>query len=132
MRVFTLAALLTTAPLAAAPLTGTWTNPANSVRVDMRPCGRSTCGVVVWANDRALADAEAGGTDRLVGSELFTDLRADGPGHWSGAVFVPDLGRTVEGTLTLLDARTLEVEGCLVAGFACKAQVWTRVAQSRR
>ena len=33
----------------AADLYGRWKNPKNSVHVDIRPCGESACGYVVWA-----------------------------------------------------------------------------------
>lgn len=110
---------------------GEWRNPADTVHVAMRPCGPSLCGVITWASDRAKADAAAAGADSLVGVELFRDLIADGRSHWSGEVFVPDLGRTVSGTLAQLDAGTLEVEGCVIPGLVCQSQLWTRVAGRR-
>ncbi len=122
------APVLFAAPAAAAPppIAGIWTNPAGSVQVSMAPCGPRLCGTVVAASDRARDDAAAGGTDRLVGTQLFRGLVADGPGHWSGEVFVPDLGRTVAGTLTVIDAGTIEVAGCVIPGIVCQTQVWTR------
>ena len=113
--------------IAAAGIGGTWTNPAGSVDVDMAPCGPRLCGTVVRASAKAKADAAGGGTYRLIGTQLFRGLVADGRGHWSGAVFVPDLGRTVTGTLALVDADSLEVSGCVVPGLLCQTQVWTRV-----
>ena len=110
----------------APPIYGTWTNPAGSVDVSMAGCGPRLCGTVVRASDKAKADAANGGTDRLIGTQLFRGLVADGPGHWSGEVFVPDLGRTVAGTLALVDADSLEVSGCVVPGLLCQTQVWTR------
>ncbi len=129
MRRLFIALALTAAPLHAAPrIAGTWQNPQHSVRVDMEPCGARLCGTIVWADAKARDDAAAGGTDHLVGVQLFRGLEADGPDQWQGAVFVPDLNRTVSGTLTLVDARTLEVTGCAVPGLLCQTQVWTRVA----
>lgn len=126
-RRFFLAALIAAPVQALPPITGTWQNPQGSVEVSMAPCGQRLCGTVVEANDRATADAAAGGTDRLVGTQLFRGLTADGPGHLSGEVFVPDLGQTVVGTLSLIDAGRLEVAGCVIPGLVCQTQVWTRV-----
>ncbi len=122
-----LATCLAASPVAAAPVDGTWTNPAGSVDVSMAGCGGRLCGTVVRASDKAKADAANGGTDRLIGTQLFRSLIADGPGHWTGEVFVPDLGQTVEGTLALVDANRLEVAGCVIPGLLCQTQVWTRV-----
>lgn len=129
MRALALSLALLAAPAFAAPVSpaGTWRNGSDSVRIRVAPCGRGLCGTVVSASAKAKADAAAGGTDRLVGTQLFKDFRRSEDGAWEGTVFVPDLGREVEGTLELRSASTLVVSGCLMAGFACKSQTWTRV-----
>src|SRR5438067_525501 len=38
-------------------LFGVWRNPKDSVHVEIRPCGASACGYVVWAAAHAQADA---------------------------------------------------------------------------
>ena len=132
MRLHVLAALLLAVPVhAAPPLAGTWRNPQGSVEIAMEPCGRRLCGTVVWANGRAQDDAAAGGTERLVGTQLFRELVADGQGRWQGDVFVPDLGRTVSGTMMLVDAQTLQVDGCVIPGLICQTQLWTRTRPRR-
>jgi uncharacterized protein (DUF2147 family) len=94
---------------------GTWKNPKNSVHVEAQECGGKMCGVVVWANDKAKADARRGGTDQLIGRQLFQDFEEQ------------QEGRTFHGTVTIIDADTLEGKGCLIGGIGCKSQVWTRV-----
>lgn len=106
---------------------GTWANPKNSVHVVFKSCRDAMCGTVVWASPQAIAKAEDGGTEHLVGSELFRDFVEEDRGVWSGQVFVPDVGQTVTGTITQVDARTLLGEGCIVAGFGCKTQTWKRI-----
>jgi uncharacterized protein (DUF2147 family) len=51
-------------------------NPSNCVHVRIHPCGKSRCGTVVWANDKAKADSARGGTKNLVGTELFRERTA--------------------------------------------------------
>ncbi len=124
----TLLALLAAA--ATDPLAGTWRNAADSVRIRVAPCRGEPgmCGTVVSASDKAKDDAAAGGTDRLVGTPLFRGFEQDGDGTWAGTVFVPDIGREVDGTLQLDGRNTLIAQGCLFAGFGCKEQRWTRVS----
>lgn len=112
------------------PLAGTWRNAADSVRIRVERCRDEDgmCGTVIAANDRAKEDAAAGGTDRLVGTPLFRGFLRDPDGAWAGTVFVPDIGREVDGTLHLEGRNTLVAEGCLFAGLGCKEQRWTRVA----
>jgi uncharacterized protein (DUF2147 family) len=120
-------ALGASAASAATPPPGTWANPANSVHVAFKKCGKAICGTVVWANAKAQADAARGGTDRLVGQQLFRDFVETGKGKWDGQVLVPDIGQAVTGTITLVDARTLVGEGCVMKGFGCKSQTWKRI-----
>jgi uncharacterized protein (DUF2147 family) len=108
---------------------GIWANPSNSVRVAFKPCGRDAiCGTVVWASEKAKADAERGSGRDLVGTELFDHFVAEGPHRWSGQVFVPDIGQSIAGTITQTDARTLTGEGCLFGTMGCTQQTWKRVS----
>jgi uncharacterized protein (DUF2147 family) len=102
-----------------------WRNPQNSVHVRIRPCGKSKCGVVVWANEKAKADSARGGTPRLVGLDLFRDFHQVKPNVWKGKAFVPDLNKTFSGTLTIKDQDTAVAHGCVL--MVCKSQTWTRV-----
>ena len=111
---------------------GTWANPSNTVQVRFAPCGRGAdaqlmCGTVVWASEQAKADAARGGSPHLIGTQLFSDFEEEEPGRWSGTVYVPDIGREVQGTITQIDARTLVGEGCLFGSLGCREQRWRRV-----
>ncbi|MBW6524552.1 DUF2147 domain-containing protein [Sphingomonas sp. RHCKR47] len=132
MKRLILAALAVAAasPAIAAPAAspaGTWRNARDSVRIRVAPCGAGLCGTVVAADQRARDDAAAGGTDRLIGTQLFRDFRRGPGGVWQGTVFVPDLGQEFDGTLSLENANTLVGTGCVLPGL-CKSQTWTRVA----
>ena len=117
---------LATAARAGSPIEGNWINPKRSVTVRIAPCGANWCGRVVSASADAKAKAAAGGTARLVGTQLMTDLRATGEGSWRGSIFVPDRNVRAEGEVRLIGPRTLEVEGCAMSGILCKSQQWTR------
>jgi uncharacterized protein (DUF2147 family) len=104
-----------------------WRNPSNSVHVRVHPCGKSRCGTVVWANDKAKKDSARGGTPNLVGTELFKDFREVSPKVWKGKVFVPDLNKVFTGTGTIKDQNTVVARGCLIGSIGCKSQTWTRV-----
>lgn len=102
-------------------------NPSNSVHVRVHVCGKSRCGLVVWANAKAKADAARGGTPHLVGTQLFREFSEVSPKVWKGKVFVPDLNKVLTGTGTVKDQNTIVARGCLFAGIGCKSQTWTRV-----
>lgn len=102
-------------------------NPSNSVHVRIHSCGKTRCGTVVWANDKAKADSARGGTRNLVGTELFREFREVSPKVWKGKVFVPDLNKVFTGTATVKDQSTIVARGCLFASIGCKSQIWKRV-----
>lgn len=107
---------------------GVWTNPQRSVRVRPQQCGKAICARVVWANEKAQADARKGGTDNLVGAQLFSGFVPETEMVWRGKVYVPDLRKTFSGTVTLVTPQTLEAKGCLLGRIGCKSQIWTRVS----
>src|SRR3954466_178230 len=78
---------------AAAPLDGIWQNRNATLEVQIAPCGRHYCGIVVGARGQAIADARQRGTTRLVGTEVLKDYAPADGGMWRGSVFVPELGR---------------------------------------
>ncbi len=111
----------------APPPAGLWISPHHDVAVRTAPCGNHLCGWVVWASATAQADARAGGTDRLIGTELLEDYAADGRGAWSGTVFVPDMGRHFSSRIELASADRLQIRGCLLGEMLCRTQLWTRI-----
>ncbi|WP_082703607.1 DUF2147 domain-containing protein [Novosphingobium sp. Fuku2-ISO-50] len=109
------------------PLRGSWRNPDGSVTIRIDECGARLCGWVTAASSDAIADAKDGGTDRLIGAQLFESYRRDGANHWSGEVFVPDLGHRFASHIVLVDRAHARIAGCLLGRFLCQSQIWQRV-----
>ncbi len=125
--ILAIAAMLAAPAPATTILPGTWANPSKSVHVAFKRCGQAMCGTIVWANAKAQADARRGGTNKLIGAVLFEKFVAETPKRWRGAVFIPDIGQRVSGTITQENAKTIIGEGCLIAGLGCKSQRWSRI-----
>lgn len=105
-----------------------WRNPGDSVRIRFSPCGQDRmCGIVTWASDKAKADARRGGTQQLVGTNLFRNFERVAPGQYKGHVFVPDMNRTFSGHMEI-KGDSMIGKGCVLAGLICKQQVWTRIS----
>lgn len=106
---------------------GVWRNPKNSVHLEIKDCGASTCGVVVWASAKAEADARKSGTDTLIGKQLLRDFEAQNNGTLKGRVWVPTLKVTLVGSADIVDSRTMRAKGCVIGNLLCKSQLWTRI-----
>jgi uncharacterized protein (DUF2147 family) len=109
------------------PVLGTWTNPQRSLRVRTAPCGAHLCGTIVQATNEALTDARDAGVTGLIGTQLLSDYTKVGPKYWAGRVYVPDMGRTFSSRITELSPSTLKISGCLIGGWICRSQIWSRV-----
>ena len=123
-------ALLLAAPapaLAKAPLEGQWKNPKGSVVVSVGRCGPAYCGTVVEASAKAKATAAKGGTPRLVGTRIMSDMRAVGNGVYKGHAFDPKRNIRAPATIRVIGPSVISIKGCVVGGLICKEQRWTRV-----
>ncbi len=106
---------------------GVWRNPHNTVHLEIKDCGASTCGVVVWASSKAEADARKSGTDTLIGKQLLRDFEAQRDGSMKGRVWVPTLKITLVGSADIVDTKTMRAKGCVIGNLLCKSQLWTRI-----
>jgi uncharacterized protein (DUF2147 family) len=116
---------LVATPAAASPLEGLWRNPKGSVVVRIAPCGQHLCGRVVQANSHAREKAAEGGTQRLVGTTILSNITPTGANRWKGRVFLPKQDTHATGNLRL-SGRQLTIQGCMLL-VVCKDQTWFKV-----
>ena len=121
-----LSAAATAIGAAPASIDGRWSNPKDSVVVDIDRCGNAWCGTVVRATAKARADAREGGTTNLIGTRLMSGFVPD-DGAYKGRVFLPKRNMHAGGTIRLVGPDTLSVKGCAIAGLLCREQRWHRV-----
>ena len=128
-----LVVILASSP-AAAGITGMWLAPARSGHLKIFPCGGAVCGRMVSAtrpkdNPKLLDIHNEDPALRhrsMVGAIVIQGFTG-GPTSWSGGrVYNPGDGKSYKGSLTLVDASHLRLQGC-VLGFVCKSQVFKRI-----
>ena len=129
-------AVLVTAPLPAlaADPTGMWLTDTADAKVRIVHCGSAICGTIAWLkepNDSAgkpkvdRNNADAAHRNRpIMGVPIILSMKPDGADKWSGQVYNAEDGKTYSGNVTLTNASTLRLQGC-VAVF-CKTKTWTR------
>jgi uncharacterized protein (DUF2147 family) len=110
-------------------LEGQWRNPKGSIVVKVTTCGggHAYCATVVDASDKAKASARRGGTPRLIGTQILSDLKPTGNGTYKGRAFEPKRNIRAPATVRVVGPDTITVKGCLISGIICKQQRWTRV-----
>lgn len=118
---------------------GRWVTPGIGAVVELGPCEKSAdalCGRIAWLWD-GLDGAGKPKTDgknpdtasrarALIGADMLRDFRSTAPGTWTGgSVYDPSDGHTYSGSIRLIEAGVLELEGCAFRIF-CQRQVWRR------
>lgn len=126
------ASLAATAPAWAQDPVGEWLVEDGTARIRVVNCGDALWGVVSWqkipgARDTQNPDPSMRNRPTL-GMPILLNMQPADPGKWEGEIYNAENGRTYDAAITLRDASTLQVEGC-VMGFLCGGEDWTR-AQS--
>jgi uncharacterized protein (DUF2147 family) len=116
-------AIVWMAPALADP-TGLWLDKDGwTIRIQL--CGPELCAVI--ASVKPPLDPATGSpwTDKhnvdvskrnrpLIGVEVLTNMRPNGPGKWSGQLYDADRGHTLSGNLIEIGQDTIRIEGCLL------------------
>jgi uncharacterized protein (DUF2147 family) len=63
---------------------------------------------------------------RGIGLQILVGLKPDGANKWSGQIYNPEDGKTYGASVSLANANTLKVQGCIVGGVICKTNTWTK------
>jgi uncharacterized protein (DUF2147 family) len=126
-------------PAFAGDPSGTWLTEGGKSQVRLAHCGEALCGRIQWLKEpsdpatgkpkRDVRNPDPGKRDRaIVGVDILLGMRSgDTPDQWAGDIYNPEDGKTYQARLTLQDARTLQVKGCVLGGLICKSQAWSRV-----
>jgi len=118
--------------------TGTWVVGGGIAKVKIAACGgEALCATIVSIREPNDPQTGKPWTDKnnldpslrerpLVGLTLAFDMRPDRiADRWVGQVYGIDYGGNFDGSLTLLTASRLKIEGCVL--LICKSDFWTRL-----
>lgn len=113
-------AATTSGPAAAAsgPL-GTWINDSGRGAVEIKRCGNSLCGHIVWVKD--------GKDAKGCGKQIIGAAAPAGAGIWDGGwIYSPERKKTYDVELRPLSDSKLQVTGYAGVRFLSKTMIWTR------
>jgi len=124
-------------PAFAADPTGTWLTEEGKATVRVTDCGGALCGTIIALKepndpqtgtpkvDKNNVDASKRSRP-IIGVQLVTGLKPAGANKWSGQIYNPEDGKTYNASVTLQNANTITVQGCILGGVICKTNTWTR------
>lgn len=93
------------------------------------------CGNIVWTKT-------PGGTDEnnpdpskrtrpVIGLEILLAMKRTGPNKWEGSVYNAENGKTYKAAMSLESDDALRMEGCIMGGFLCGGETWTRYKETK-
>lgn len=122
-------------------ISGRWVTKNGGSVVGFLPCNTGKregvlCGHIVWllqpldADGHPRRDTENPASEfrnrPLLGLQIISGLRETGPGMWGdGTLYDPDDGHTYSGSVRLMEAGTLQLEGCFLV-ILCRSETWRR------
>ena len=123
-----------------AKVLGEWLTEDKVSRIELTECDDALCGHISWIREED-ATNEAGEpvTDvnnpdaamrsrPLVGLRIFHELKPseDNDSLWEGRVYNPENGEMYTASLLPQRDGKLRVKGCILDGWVCKSEIWTR------
>jgi uncharacterized protein (DUF2147 family) len=128
---------LAASPAAAGDPRGNWMTDDGKARIAIVSCGGALCGNIVALtepNDPATGKPKTDSNNPdaakrarpMVGVQIVIDMKPDTADKWKGQVYNAEDGKTYSGSITLVDTKTLTLQGCALGGLICKSQTWTR------
>lgn len=108
-----LAAVVAGSAYAGSPF-GTWERPSTGGQIEVYEC-KGGLGMKVLKSPKADS----------VGKVMMCGAKADGTNKWKGDLQSPEDGNTYSGHVTLINDKTLKLDGC--AGKVCKGDEWKKI-----
>jgi uncharacterized protein (DUF2147 family) len=135
---FAMLGLAAVTPASAGDPRGNWLSENGRAKVAIVSCGGALCGNIVALkepNDPATGKPKTDSNNPdaakrarpMIGVQIVIDMKPDTTADkWKGEVYNTEDGKTYSGSITLVNAATLNLQGCALGGLICKTQTWTR------
>jgi uncharacterized protein (DUF2147 family) len=117
------------AAFAQSPL-GEWAVKDGTAHIRVADCGGALWGVISWTKGTPGKDVNNPNPalrDRsIMGLPILINMHPGG-GRWDGEVYNAEDGSTYTSHISLVSPDVLSIEGCVLGGFICGGENWTRV-----
>jgi len=125
-------------PASAGDPHGKWLTENGRATVAIVDCGGALCGNIIALkepNDPATGKPKTDNNNAdvakrarpMIGVQIVIDMKPDATADkWKGQIYNAEDGKTYSGSITLVNATTLNLQGCALGGLICKTQMWTR------
>jgi uncharacterized protein (DUF2147 family) len=103
----------------AADISGTYVRPSTGTQVEFYDCAGKVCGKIVAVKDKS--------KEKTVGTIILKGATRSDDKTFKGELLNTEDGKTYNGVLTVVSAKEIRLEGCVLGGIVCKGENWTKV-----
>jgi uncharacterized protein (DUF2147 family) len=112
---------------------GLWLVEDQTGRIRIEKCGNEMWGTIAWqktpGNDTSNPNP-AMRSKPLTGAAILIGMKPVAADRWEGDVYNPRDGSTYTAKMAMLPSGQLEVKGCVLGGWICGGENWTRLAEN--
>lgn len=130
--------VLSVGPALSKEIAGVWLDDTGKGAIEIKACGQSMCGYIVWLKDangrdgRPLRDRLNPKASRrnqaICGLQVIGRLKQQQDGSWDkGWIYDPKQGKSFDVEIRRVSANGLQVKGYLGMKFLSETFVWRRV-----
>jgi uncharacterized protein (DUF2147 family) len=116
----------------AADPAGEWRVEDGDAHIWTAVCAGRLWGIVSWerkpGTDAENPDPSLRNRPTL-GLPIILGMTQASPSRWQGSIYNAENGKTYRATITLRESSQLDVEGCVLDGWVCSSETWTRVSK---
>jgi uncharacterized protein (DUF2147 family) len=106
---------------------GRWRDSDGESEIDIHRCGSALCGAIVWPRTDAVNPDPALRQRSLLGLRVLNGFKPEpAAAVLSGTGYNPADGHSYKTKLELKSRTTLSIKGCVLGGFICDDDIWTR------
>jgi uncharacterized protein (DUF2147 family) len=127
---FTLAVLTALALPAHADPNGEWRVENGRAHIRVALCEGRLWGIVSWEETPGTDSENPDPSKRnrpMLGLPIILGMNPVRPNRWEGSIYNAENGKTYQASVTQRRPDVLEIEGCVLSGWVCSGEDWTRI-----
>ena len=109
---------------------GDWLVKEGYAHIRIDNCAGKLWGIVAWEKepgfDRDNPDPTKKGRP-ILGMPILLGMKPTKPNLWEGEIYNSQNGKTYDAKISMVNDGTLKLEGCVLGGWFCGGENWTRV-----
>ena len=109
---------------------GDWRVKEGYANIRIDNCGGKMWGIVAWEKEAGKDNENPDPAKRgrpILGMPILLAMAPTRPNLWEGEIYNSNNGSKYSASISLVDANTLKLQGCVLGGLFCGGENWTRV-----